>query len=98
MTRTTGSCPGKNWSDLGGRILYKSSVARDLKKFDPKDKQRIMHQIEEVLGSDPKRGERLHGEFDGLFELRVGDYRVVYALVGTDVLVLRMRQRSKAYG
>jgi mRNA interferase RelE/StbE len=83
---------------LGGRILYKSSVAHDLKKFNPKDKKRILQQIEGVLGGDPRGGERLHGEFEGLFKLRVGDYRIVYALVGPDVLVLRIRHRSKAYG
>lgn len=80
------------------RILYKSSVARDLKKIDHKDKQRILAQIEDILGGNSKKGEALHGEFDGLFKLRVGDYRVVYALVGQGVLVLRIRHRSKAYG
>ena len=83
---------------MTGRVLYKSSVARDLKKIEPKDKQRILVQIEHTLGEDPKKGEALHGEFDGLFKLRVGDYRVVYALAGQDVLVLRIRHRSKAYG
>lgn len=95
MTR---SCPRKNWSRLTARVLYKSSVAHDLKKISPKDKQRILRQIEEVLGRDPRRGEALHGEFDGLFKLRVGDYRVVYSSAGSDVLVLRIRHRSKAYG
>jgi mRNA interferase RelE/StbE len=80
------------------RILYKTSVARDLKKIDHKDKQRILTQIEDILSGDPKKGEALHGEFDGLFKLRVGDSRVVYALVDHDVLVLRIRHRSKAYG
>ncbi len=82
---------------MTGRVLYKSSVARDLKKIGFKDRRRILRQVEEVLGSDPTRGESLHGEFDGLFKLRVGDYRVVYALAGPDVLVLRIRHRSKAY-
>jgi len=83
---------------LTGRVLYKSSVSRDLKKIDPSDKQRILRQIEGVLGSDPRSGEPLRGEFEGLFKLRVGEYRVVYAQVGPDVLVLRIRRRSKAYG
>ncbi len=83
---------------MTGRVLYKSSVARDLKKIDPKDKQRILQQIEEILGSDPKRGEALHGEFYGLLKLRVGDYRVVYTPAGKDALVLRIKHRSKAYG
>ena len=83
---------------MTGRVLYKSSVARDLKRIDPKDMQRILRQIEEALGTKSGSGEALHGEFAGLFKLRVGDYRVVYAQAGQDVLVLRIRQRSKAYG
>ena len=82
---------------MTSKVLYKSSVARDLKKVAPKDKRRILQRIEEALGSDPRRGEALHGEFDGLFKLRVGDYRVVYALADRDVLVLRIRHRGKAY-
>ena len=83
---------------MTGRILYKASVARDLKKIDPKDKERILRQIEVILSGDSRSGEALHGEFDGLFKLRVGNYRVVYAMAGTDILVLRIRHRSKAYG
>jgi mRNA interferase RelE/StbE len=83
---------------LAARVLYKSSVSHDLKKITPRDKQRILRQIEEVLGRNPRSGEALHGEFEGLLKLRVGEYRVVYALVGPDVLVLRVRHRGKAYG
>lgn len=82
---------------MTSRILYKSSVSHDLKKISQEDRQRILHQIADVLGEGPRAGEPLHGEFEGLFKLRVGDYRVVYALVGQDVLVLRIRHRGKAY-
>ena len=83
---------------MAAKVLYKSSVSHDLKKITPRDKQRILRQIEEALGGDPRSDEALHGEFEGLLKLRVGEYRVVYALVGPDVLVLRVRHRSKAYG
>ena len=83
---------------MTARVLYKSSVAHDLKKISAKDKHMVLRQIEELLGGDPKSGEALHGEFDGLFKLRVGDYRAIYAIIGADVLVLRIRRRSKAYG
>ena len=83
---------------MTARVLYKSSVAHDLKKINAKDKHRVLRQIEETLGGDPRNGEPLHGEFDGLFKMRVGDYRAIYAIVGSDVLVLRIRRRSKAYG
>ena len=82
---------------MTGRILYKSSVSRDLKKIAPKDVERVLKRIRTVLGEDPQSGERLHGDFEGLLKLRIGEYRVVYALSGSDVVVLRIRHRSKAH-
>ena len=97
MTRTIKSSLAKNWSRLVGRVFYKSSVGHDLKKIQPADKERIIQGIEATLQEDPRGGEPLHGEFEGLYKLRIGDFRVVYALSGRDVLVLRVRHRSKAY-
>lgn len=82
---------------MAGRILYKSSVRRDLKQIDSKNVERIFRELRTTLQSNPSAGEALLGEFKGLFKLRVGDYRVIYALVGEDVLVLRIRHRSKVY-
>ena len=79
------------------RVRYKASVRRDLKKIPQNIVERILRQIRNILGNDPRSGEALHGEFTGLFKLRIGDYRVIYALLGEDVLVLRIRHRSEAY-
>ena len=82
---------------MTSKILYKSSVSRDLKKIAPRDVVRILSQIRTILGDNPQSGERLHGDFEGLLKLRIGEYRIVYALSGNDVVVLRIRHRSKAY-
>lgn len=37
-------------------------------------------------------------KFKGLFKLRVGGYRVIFALFGRGVVGLRIRHRSHAYG
>ena len=79
------------------KVLYKSSVRHDLKQIDPKNVNRLLRQIRSILSQDPRSGEVLHGEFGGLYKLRIGDYRVIYALVDDGVLVLRIRHRSKAY-
>ena len=79
------------------KVLCKSSVSRDLKTIGPSDIERVLRQINEILGENPKSGEPLRGEFGGLLKFRVGDYRVIYALVGQDVVVLRIRHRSKVY-
>jgi len=82
---------------LTGKVLYKSSVRHDLKQIDPKHVKRILHEIRTSLENDPHAGEALLGEFKGLFKLRVGSYRVIYTLIDEDVLVLRIRHRSKVY-
>ena len=82
---------------MTGKILYKSSVSRDIKKIALRDVERVLKHIRTVLGENPQSGERLHGDFEGLLKLRIGEYRVVYALSGNDVVVLRIRHRSKAY-
>ncbi len=80
------------------KIEYKSSVRRDLKQIDKKAVERILSEIGEKLSTTPRTGEMLHGEFAGLYKLRLGEYRVIYATIGDEsVLILRIRHRSKAY-
>lgn len=82
---------------MPGKILYKSSVKDDLNQIDTKNVARILREIRTTLGSDSHAGDALHGEFKGLFKLRIGDYRVIYTLMDQGVLVLRIRHRGKAY-
>jgi mRNA interferase RelE/StbE len=79
------------------RIEYKSSVSHDLKQLDKKTAERILLQVEETLSREPYGGQQLHGEFSGLYKMRVGDYRVIYTIIKGTVLVLRLRHRGKAY-
>jgi mRNA interferase RelE/StbE len=72
-------------------------VNRDLGKVSRDDVTRILRQIRDELGRNPGSGERLKGEFKGLYKFRVGEYRVIYTLSGDDVVVLRIRHRAKAY-
>jgi mRNA interferase RelE/StbE len=82
---------------LTAKILYKSSVSRDLRHIASKEKERLLRQIRSVLADDPRSGEPLRGEFEGMRKIRFGDHRVIYVMMGEDVLVLRIRHRSKVY-
>ncbi len=80
------------------KIEFKSSVSHDLRQLNAETSSRILSQIHEMLSNDPGAGEKLHGEFAGLYKLRVGEFRVIYARLAKDrVLILRIRHRSKAY-
>lgn len=50
----------------------------DLKKLDKQVDLRIIDQLEATLSEDPGSGVLLTGQFEYLFRLRIGDYRVIY--------------------
>lgn len=74
-------------------ITYKKSVHRDLKKLSKEEADRVLNQIEEALSKKADAYPVLKGQFAGLRKYRVGDYRVIYAILGDDVLILRIGHR-----
>ena len=78
-------------------VVYKKSVHRDLKKLSKAEVSRILDQIEQELTKKPESCPVLKGQFAGLRKYRIGDYRVIYALVGADILVLRIANRRDVY-
>ena len=79
------------------KISYKSSVHRDLKRLGKTEARRILDQLELELSRNPDKYSILKGEFAGLRKYRVGDYRVIFAILSRDVLVLRIGHRKDVY-
>jgi len=78
-------------------IVYKKSVHRDLKKIKKTEAIKIIDQLEKDLSNKPDSYPVLKGKFTGLREYRVGDYRVIYAIIEKNVLVLRIGHRRNIY-
>ena len=78
-------------------IEYKASVQKDLRRFHSKQALRVLAAIERALKAEGCGGEALSGSFAGLFKLRVGDYRVIYARTENGYLVLRIAHRREVY-
>ncbi|MDQ1240081.1 MAG: mRNA interferase RelE/StbE [Thermodesulfobacteriota bacterium] len=78
-------------------IVYKKSVTRDLKKLPKPETKLILDLIEKELIRQPESSPALKGQFAGLRKYRVGDYRVIYALLGLDILILRIGNRRDVY-
>ena len=79
------------------KIAFKKSVARDLKKIDNDQADRILKKIEEELPEKAESFPVLTGKFSGLRKFRVGDYRVVYSIMGNTALILRIKHRREVY-
>ena len=82
---------------MAPEVEYKASVERDLRKIDKKQINRLLDKIEDVLSENPSKGEALKGQLKGLYKLRVGEYRVIYAKTKKGVLVVRIASREKVY-
>ncbi len=78
-------------------VVYKKSVQRDLKKLSKAEAHRVLNQVGEQLSENADAHPVLKGQFAGLRKYRIGDYRVIYAILGADVLVLRISHRKDVY-
>jgi mRNA interferase RelE/StbE len=72
-------------------------VGRDLKRIGKDQADRILKKIEEELPGKADSYPSLKGKFTGLRKFRVGDYRIVYSLIGDTILILRISHRREVY-
>ena len=79
------------------KIAFKKSVARDLKKIDNDQVDRILKKIENELPEKAETFPILTGKLSGLRKFRVGDYRVIYSIIGDTAIILRIGHRREAY-
>ena len=82
---------------MADNIVYKKSVSRDLTKLGKEEARRVLRRIEKNLAEKAETYPVLKGKFAGLRKYRVGDYRVIYTILGQDVLVLRIGHRRDIY-
>lgn len=71
---------------------------RDLVKIDQRLKRRLARAIAARLATRPERyGSPLRGTLKGYWKLRVGNYRVVFKVVGSEVWIFGIMDRREVY-
>ena len=80
-------------------LLYHPHTAEeDLPEIPKNLRQRIARSVEERLATHPELyGAPLKGSLKGYWKLRVGDYRVVFKIVGTEVWILAIIHRKAVH-
>jgi addiction module RelE/StbE family toxin len=78
------------------RISFKASVRKDLKHCDRATVERILDASDTDLAGHPGKDKALKGQFEGLYSYLVGDWRVIYTLIGEGILVLRIAHRKES--
>ncbi len=82
---------------MAASVSYKASVKKDLKLLDRSVAVRILDAVDTDLAAHPGKDKMLKGRFEGLYSYRVGDWRVIYSLIGEAILVLRIAHRKEIY-
>lgn len=85
--------------NVGYTLKYHPSVkTEDIPKLDKRNAKKIRQAIETRLLVAPQEyGEPLRRTLKGYWKLRVGDYRVIFRVLGDDILVLGIIHRKEAY-
>lgn len=79
------------------KLVYTKSAAKDIKKLDRVVKKKIKKRIESFSKSPLKHSRKLIDSRIGGYRWRVGSYRVVFDVVGKDIVILRIRHRREVY-
>jgi mRNA interferase RelE/StbE len=82
---------------LAYRITFKASVSRDLKNLSKDEAGRILLRIASDLPETADKLPELKGKFAGLRKFRIGNYRVVFAIVRDSILITRIGHRRHIY-
>jgi mRNA interferase RelE/StbE len=79
-------------------IKWERRAVTELASLPRGDQQRVFDAIG-ALRENPLKGKALSGRWKGFRRLRSGQYRVIYAFDGTELLVsiLRVAHRREAY-
>jgi mRNA interferase RelE/StbE len=73
-------------------------VSDDIPRISPTWRHKIQNAIEEKLATHPEvYGKPLRRSLKGYRKLRVGDYRIVFRIEDTNVLIFAIIHRSKVY-
>lgn len=81
------------------KVEYAAGVAKDLRSLPKELRERALNIVEEILAKDPRAGKPLKGPYRGLWKYRIGDYRIIYTIEKSRlvIFVLRIRNRKDVY-
>jgi mRNA interferase RelE/StbE len=82
---------------LSYKLVYTYRAIKDIGKLDKAVKQRIGATLVKYQNEPTKFARRLTASAMGSYRFRIGDYRVIFDLEGSDIVVLRIGHRRNIY-
>ena len=79
------------------KFIWPDSSRAELRTIDREAAIRILHGLTQYAESGDGDVKALAGQWQGYFRLRVGDYRIIFAISPDEITIVRVRHRSEAY-
>lgn len=78
-------------------LVYTRRAEKDIKKLDSSIKSRIGNALLKLQDNPLLYSDKLSDPALGTYKFRIGDYRVIFDIEGTDVVILRIGHRREIY-
>ncbi len=79
------------------KLVYTDRAVKDINKLDIIARRRLKKALEKLSISPLKYSTKLINSKIGEYRFRVGDYRVIFDLVGREIVILRVGHRREIY-
>ena len=79
------------------RLVFTRRAARDLEALEADARRRIGEALERYREDPLRYARRMAHPSLGGYRFRVGDYRIIFDVEGTEIVVLRVGHRSYIY-
>ncbi len=79
------------------KLVYTQRAIKDIRKLEQNTKKRIGQALVRYEEDPLKYAENLIDPRLGTYRFRIGDYRVVFDLEGSEIIVLRVGHRRDIY-
>jgi mRNA interferase RelE/StbE len=80
-------------------LLYKRTAAKEIQKLPPQIKKRLKLKLEWFVAQDNllEFAEPLTKSADAQYRFRVGNYRVLFDIEGSNIILLYIQHRREVY-
>lgn len=79
------------------KLVYTRHALDDIRSLDRVVQKRLAQKLE-IFAKDPLvRSKKIHDPALGSYRFRVGDYRIIFDIVGEQIVVLRVGHRREIY-
>ncbi|MFH1023292.1 MAG: type II toxin-antitoxin system RelE/ParE family toxin [Planctomycetota bacterium] len=78
-------------------LVYTRRAVRDIQALDPLVRKRLGRKLLELRKDPAARSRKLSDPRLGMYRFRIGDYRVIFDITDSQIVILRVGHRREIY-